>query len=153
MGNEYKTRVQWGGRSAPWHDNGIWTIGGRDNQRAIFVDIESGDDGQNFQGEMAYGTGNPDFPGRAEGKIAFKASHRGDNQYDTQVQWGGSDAPWHDNGVWTIGGRENQRAVALQARSDDDGKTLVGSMRYGTGNPDFPGRAEGPIGFQAVNED
>ncbi len=138
--NGYRTEVQWGGSSAPWHQNGIFVLGGRDGQRAVGLHISSDDGGKSFSGTMRYGTGNPDFP-QGEGKIGFKASLLHDNTYATQVQWGGSSAPWHDNGVFVIGGRSNQRAVKLETESSDDGKTFSGTMTYA---------GEGPIGFKAA---
>ncbi|MCB9124674.1 MAG: choice-of-anchor L domain-containing protein [Caldilineaceae bacterium] len=62
------------------------------------------------------------------------------NTYNVENQWGGTDAPWNPGGVWVIGGRADQRVVALTASSEDGGETLVGTMTYA---------GEGPIGFRA----
>ncbi|MCG8418129.1 MAG: lectin ESA-2 [Proteobacteria bacterium] len=134
-GNSYNTWVQWGGSSAPWHENGIWVIGGRDGQRGVEVNISSGDGGQTFLGNIIYA---------GEGPIGFKAEQdfkAGFNSYDTEVQWGGSAEPWHANGVWIIGGRDKQHAVAVDINSGDGGKSFTGSMTYA---------GEGPLGFQAT---
>ncbi|MCW5842218.1 MAG: PD40 domain-containing protein [Caldilinea sp.] len=62
------------------------------------------------------------------------------NLYNVENQWGGDDAPWNPGGVWVIGGRADQRVVALTASSFDGGENLVGTMTYA---------GEGPIGFRA----
>ncbi|MCO5212373.1 MAG: hypothetical protein M9936_21960 [Caldilinea sp.] len=62
------------------------------------------------------------------------------NGYNVENQWGGDDAPWNPGGVWVIGGRADQRVVALTASSFDGGENLVGTMTYA---------GEGPIGFRA----
>lgn len=67
------------------------------------------------------------------------ASHN--NLYDVLNQWGGADAPWHEAGTWIIGGRADQRVVDLNVSSDDEGKTLIGTMTYA---------GEGAIGFRAT---
>ncbi|MBD2472146.1 lectin ESA-2 [Nostoc sp. FACHB-145] len=63
------------------------------------------------------------------------------NLYIVENQWGGSSAPWNPGGAWIIGARSNQRVVALNATSNDNGKTLNGTMTYA---------GEGPIGFRAT---
>ena len=63
------------------------------------------------------------------------------NLYKVENQWGGSSAPWHPGGDWVIGGRSDQNVVALNIKSDDDGKTLNGTMTY---------IGEGPIGFKGI---
>ncbi|MFN9631633.1 MAG: lectin ESA-2 [Cyanobacteriota bacterium] len=61
--------------------------------------------------------------------------------YHVQNQWGGSSAPWNEGGMWVIGGRSGQPVVQLQVSSNDNGKSLVGTMTY---------KGEGPIGFKAT---
>jgi hypothetical protein len=61
--------------------------------------------------------------------------------YNVQNQWGGSSAAWNQGGLWAMGGRSDQRVVALKARSEDGGKTLLGTMKY---------EGEGEIGFRAT---
>jgi len=63
------------------------------------------------------------------------------NRYNVENQWGGTDSPWNPGGLWAIGGRPDQRVVALSVTSDDGGETLVGTMTYA---------GEGPIGFRAT---
>lgn len=60
--------------------------------------------------------------------------------YNVQNQWGGSDAPWNDGGIWVLGARSNQDVVEIEINSDDGGQTLYGTMTYS---------GEGPIGFRA----
>jgi hypothetical protein len=62
-----------------------------------------------------------------------------ENKYNIKVQWGGSSAPWHQDGTWVIGGRENQRVVKVNIESRDGGKTFSGEITY---------KDEGPIGFK-----
>jgi hypothetical protein len=128
--NKYNIKVQWGGSTAPWHQDGVWVIGGRDNQRVVKVNIESKDGDQTFSGEITY---------KGEGPIGFKAAHTQGNNYTTQVQWGGSTAPWNQDGVWIIGGRDNQRVVKANIESKDGGKTFSGEITY---------KGEGLIGFK-----
>ncbi|MCA9683789.1 MAG: hypothetical protein KC457_16435, partial [Myxococcales bacterium] len=146
MANHYDTQVQWGGTAAPWHDNGIFTIGGREGQRAVGLWATSTDDGLTLTGEMQYGKSSQ-WP-NGEGKIGFRAKNVGGNNYDTEVQWGGTDAPWRPNGRFVLGGRDGQRLVGIQVSSADDGKTFTGQMRYGK-SAQWP-NGEGEIGFRAT---
>ncbi|MEO1518687.1 MAG: lectin ESA-2 [Bacteroidota bacterium] len=127
----YRVMNQWGGDQAPWHFGGIYVIGNRPEQNVVQIDITSKDDGKTFTGTMTY---------EGEGPIGFKAEALGDNNYKVQNQWGGNQAPWHDGGVFVIGGRDNQPVVALNATSSNDGLNLQGTMTY---------KGEGPIGFGA----
>ena len=127
----YQVENQWGGSSAPWHQGGTWSLGGRDNQNVVAVNITSNDGGQTFNGTMTYA---------GEGPIGFKATREGSNNYTVENQWGGSSAPWHPGGQWIIGYRENQNVVAVDITSNDGGQTLNGTMTYA---------GEGPIGFKA----
>ncbi len=65
-GNNYKVENQWGGSSAPWNDGGTFTIGGRENQRVIRLQVSSSDGGKTFLDHtgMTY---------EGEGPIGFKA--------------------------------------------------------------------------------
>ena len=62
-------------------------------------------------------------------------------RYSVQVQWGGSSAPWNNDGQWVIGGRPSQRVVRLSVASSDEGRTLNGWLVYA---------GEGPIGFRGT---
>ncbi len=130
-GNTYVVENQWGGNSAPWHPGGSWLIGGR-NQKCVAVNVNSTDGGKTLSGTMTY-TG--------EGPIGFKAEMSEGNAYNTQNQWGGNSAPWHPGGVWVMGCRGNQHAVAVDVNSNNGGKTLTGTMTY---------NGEGPIGFKGA---
>jgi WD40 repeat protein len=72
---------------------------------------------------------------------AAPAAEAQSNTYVVESQWGGADAAWNPGGVWVIGGRPEQRVVALNATSSDGGQTLAGTMTYA---------GEGPIGFRAT---
>ena len=129
--NVYDVKVQWGGSSEPWHEDGSWIIGGRNNQRCIQLNVTASND-NNLSGDMTY---------EGEGPIGFKAEQISGNKYNTQNQWGGNDAPWHEGGTWVIGQRVDQRVVSLKVHSDDKGQTLVGNNTYD---------GEGPVGFIGV---
>jgi len=60
--------------------------------------------------------------------------------YSIQNQWGGNTAPWNDRGVFVLGNRLSKKLVAIDISSEDNGKTLTGTITYET---------EGPIGFKA----
>jgi len=126
---------QWGGSSAPWHEGGIWVVGGRSGQNVVALDIKSGDDGKTFSGTMTYA---------GEGPIGFKATLTQNNTYVVENQWGGPSAPWHPGGTWIIGCRVAQNVVAVNVESSDNGASLAGSMTY---------KGEGPIGFKSQQAD
>ena len=67
-------------------------------------------------------------------------AHLGTSIYSSEVQWGGSSAPWNRDGQWFLGGRSNQRVVSVQVKSADRGQTLLGQIIY---------KGEGPIDFKA----
>jgi hypothetical protein len=132
--NAYITENQWGGDNAPWNPGGVWILGGREEQNMVHAELTSDDKGHSLHGMMTY---------NGEGPIGFRGERHGDNEgnnYHVDNQWGGSDAPWHVGGIYGIGAREHQHVVALNIKSDDEGKTLSGTMTY---------YGEGPIGFRA----
>jgi hypothetical protein len=133
-GGAYTVENQWGGNSAPWNVGGIWALGCRDNQNVVAIDITSNDGGKTLKGTMTYS---------GEGPIGFKGTRFGINNYTVENQWGGSSAPWNPGGIWIIGYRKNQNVDAVKVNSNDDGKTLNGSMTY---------VGEGPIGFKGTLE-
>lgn len=63
------------------------------------------------------------------------------NAYRVEFNAGGDESPWEDHGVWVIGGRLDQRVVALDIASSDDGQSLGGTVTYA---------GEGPIAFRAT---
>jgi len=128
--NTYAVQNQWGGDSAPWHDGGNWVIGCRENQNVVAINVTSNDNGQTLTGTMTYAN---------EGPIGFQSANVDGGVYNTQNQWGGNTAPWHDGGVWVIGCRD-QAVVSVNISSNDAGKTLTGTMTYA---------GEGAIGFKA----
>lgn len=128
----YQVENQWGGLSAPWNDGGRWLIGGRTNQNVVAIEVKSSDGGQTLNGTMTYA---------GEGPIGFRTTRSDGNNYIVENQWGGNTAPWNPGGKWVIGGRSDQRVVALQLNSSDLGKTLNGTMTY---------NGEGPIGFRGT---
>ncbi|SDH39635.1 lectin ESA-2 [Paraburkholderia phenazinium] len=126
---------QWGGSSAPWHEGGMWVLGGRSGQNVVALNIKSADNGKIFTGTMTYA---------GEGSIGFRATLTQNNTYAVENQWGGNTAPWHPGGTWIIGCRVNQNVVAVNIESGDKGATLAGSITYA---------GEGPIGFKSEQAD
>ena len=130
-GNKYQTYNQWGGSFAPWHDGGVFVIGGRNGQRIISVKISSANGGKTFDGVVQY---------QNEGPIGFRGLRKAQNRYSCLVQWGGVSAPWHIDGLWVLGARKTQSLVNVNISSVDGGKTFAGTITY---------KNEGPIGFKA----
>lgn len=128
----YQVENQWGGPSAPWNTGSTWILGNRENQHLVAIDIESNDNGRTFTGTVTY---------NGEGLIAFEATLKTGNMYNARVRWGGSTTPWHEEGVWIIGGRRVQHCVQLQVTSNTVGNILTGTMTY---------EGEGPIGFRGT---
>jgi hypothetical protein len=129
--NNYMVENQWGGSSAPWNPGGTWIIGCRNGQHVVAVNVSSTDGGQTLNGTMTYAN---------EGPIGFQSSLSDGGVYNTENQWGGSSAPWNPGGEWVMGCRD-QRIVAIDITSSDNGQTLNGTMTYA---------GEGPIGFKAT---
>ena len=121
---------QWGGGAVPWHQGGVWVLGCRD-QAVVAVNIRSADHGKNYTGTMTYA---------GEGPIGMRATKVAGNNYEVENQWGGSASAWQPGGVWLIGCRAGQQAVAVNIHSNDGGNTLIGNMAY---------HGEGPIGMCA----
>lgn len=132
--SNYSVENQWGGNDAPWHPGGTWFLGTRDaqNQKVLDIQISSEDGGYSFFGTITY---------EGEGPIGFRATKTEGNSYETQNQWGGEIAPWHEGGIWVIGGRDDQSVVELHVSSSDGGFTLEGTNTY---------VGEGPIGFRGT---
>jgi hypothetical protein len=61
--------------------------------------------------------------------------------FQVKNQWGGNTAAWNDGGVWVLGSRPDQNAVAVNIKSSDSGRTFTGTMTYS---------GEGAIGFRAT---
>jgi hypothetical protein len=125
----YNIQNQWGGNSAPWHPGGIFNIGNRAGQLPIALQITSGDGGKSFSGTMTYVN---------EGPIGFRGTMVTMNTYQVENQWGGNSAAWHDAGLFLLGARDGQNAVAFDVKSADAGTSFTGTMTYA---------GEGPIGF------
>lgn len=130
--NNYSVENQWGGSNAPWHPGGQWVIGFRSGQNVVALNVSSEDGGNTLTGTMTYA---------GEGPIGFRGSISAGDAYRVENQWGGSKAPWHQGGQWALGARANQKVVAIDISSDDNGKTLTGTMNYS---------GEGPIGFKGT---
>jgi hypothetical protein len=64
LNQHVNTYVQWGGNSAPWHNNGVIVLSSRQPQEINSIDIASQDNGQTFSGEVVYD---------GEGPIGFMA--------------------------------------------------------------------------------
>lgn len=131
-GGVYRTD-NWWGEEPPTElfMGGIWVMGNRADQQVVSVVAESADGGETLQGQMTY---------EGEGPIGFYATHITGNVYMVENQWGGSDADWNVAGYWVIGGRDEQRIVALDIAQDENG--LSGTITY---------EGEGPIGFYAYS--
>jgi len=129
----YNVQNQWGGNSAPWQAGGIFNIGNREGQLPIALQITSNDGGKTFSGTMTYVN---------EGPIGFRGTLVTMNTYQCENQWGGNNAPWHDAGLFLLGARSGQNAVAFDIKSTDGGKSFSGTMTYA---------GEGPIGFKGVH--
>ncbi|MCA6363863.1 MAG: lectin ESA-2 [Bacteroidetes bacterium] len=129
--NLHLVQNQWGGSSAPWNPGGIFLIGSRDGQNVVALNVTSADGGKTLTGTMTYAR---------EGQIGFRATMTLCNNYAVENQWGGSSAPWNPGGTFVLGSRGNQRVVAINISSADNGNTLTGSMTYA---------GEGPIGFKS----
>ena len=131
--NLFQVNNQWGDPTDPWHNGGIWVIGGRSGQPIIALHVSSNDNGKTLLGTMTY---------KGEDPIGFKASLTETNTYVVKNQWGGNSAPWHLGGTWLIGCRKNQNVVAINITSSDHGMTLNGTMTYkGEGIISFKGKA------------
>lgn len=128
----YNIQNQWGGSSAPWNEGGVFNIGNRGNQLPVALNLNSGDGGNSFTGTMTY---------QGEGPIGCRATLVTTNCYQVENQWGGDSAPWHDAGLFLLGARQGQNAVAFDLSSGDNGQTLGGTMTYS---------GEGPIGVQGA---
>ena len=61
-GFDYSVSESWGGS---WVYDGVWTLGYRDTQQVVRLDIRSPDGGDTFNGKMTYS---------GEGPIGFRAS-------------------------------------------------------------------------------
>ena len=120
---------------APWHEGGVFNIGNRPDQLPIALKLNSGDGGRTFSGTMTY---------VGEGPIGTRATMVTTNCYRVENQWGGDDAPWHEAGLFLLGARNGQNAVAFDLSSDDNGQMLTGTMTYA---------GEGPIGVLAARSD
>ena len=54
-GDSWNVQIQFGGASAPWNQEGVWTIGAKGvNQPVVRLLISSTDNGVNLSGFMAY---------------------------------------------------------------------------------------------------
>lgn len=128
----YNVQNQWGGDDAAWQEGGVFNIGNRADQLPVALSLNSADEGQTFSGTMTY---------VGEGPIGCRATMVTMNCYQVENQWGGDSAPWNDAGLFLLGARNGQNAVAFELSSSDNGQTLTGTMTYA---------GEGPIGVTAT---
>ena len=123
-GMTYKVENSWGGSGG--HYGGWWVIGARAGQACVKLNIKSANDGHNFTGTMVY---------HGEGPIGFRAEARLKKHVKTFVQWGGTAAPWHDNGDMILSSREPQEVEMININSTDKGMTFNGTMQYAGEGP------------------
>ncbi len=112
-----RTIARWGGVNEPWHDGGVMVVSSRSTQAVESLDIKSSDKGKTFTGSMVY---------QHEGPIAVKCTYIMGNTYSVENRWGGDKAPWHNAGLWLIGGRDEQRAELLNVSASP----LTGKTQY-----------------------
>jgi hypothetical protein len=137
-GGVYDVENQWASDPNA-HQGGVWTLGYRHNQAIESISISSEDGGQSLTGTITYvGEGPIDFRATLRVSSASESNLYQSNTYIVENKWG---ADWQEGGLWVIGGRAEQRIIALEATSEDGGNTLKGTNTYA---------GEGPIEFSAV---
>lgn len=121
------------------HNGGVWALGYRHNQAIESISISSEDGGQSLTGTITYvGEGPIEFRATLRVSSTAESNVYQSNTYIVENKWG---ADWQEGGWWVIGGRAEQRIIALEATSEDGGKTLKGTNTYA---------GEGPIEFSAA---
>lgn len=125
----YTTQIQWGGDSAPWHDNGVLVLG-RGNALPLAMDLHTTDNGQTLVGSIT-------------APVRWRAVWQGPaaGTYATEIQCGGAQAPWYPAGVVAFGGPGCMPLNYLRINSGDGGRNLGGVLcSIGSGG----------VGFQAT---
>ncbi|PVX28682.1 lectin OAA family protein [Sphingomonas pokkalii] len=143
--NCYRVENHWGGEGAPWHEAGLFLLGSRNGQNAVYFDLKSDDGGDTLNGTMRY---------QREGDISVKGAVQiGAITYNALNHWSGAGHPWHPGGQWVAGNRGPTAPVtALNVKSDDQGRTLAGTMSYlGDGPLQFRGTLIAANTYSVVN--
>lgn len=109
------------GNSPLWTSAGSWILGGRLKQHIVALQFSSKD------GKL---TGTVTYNGEKPG--GFRATPgKGINEYAVETESGGN---WQSAGTWQLGSHR-EPLVALDAKSTDQGTSLIGSMTYQGGRP------------------
>ncbi len=106
-------------------------MGYREDQYVVAMKVNMTDSGD-LEGTITY---------KGEGPIAFKGMLVAGCSYSVENQWGGKRAAWNPGGTFVLGTRKDQKPIAFDIMSNNDGKTFTGTMTY---------YGEGPIGFKAT---
>jgi len=129
--NSYRVQLQWQDESAPWHDGGVFKIGGRMQKPVTALKLTSKDGGKTLSGQVTF---------KGEPPVDVTAKWRSQNSYTVTLP--GTDARLADL-EWQIGSREGQNVAALDVTSADGGQTWQGTITYA---------GEGPIRLKATRE-
>ena len=121
----YGTQIQWGGDSAPWHDNGVLVLG-RGNLLLEALDLTTGDNGQTLTGTVC-----AVVPWRGTWQSVTST-------YSAEIQCGGDQAPWYPAGTVAFGGPGSAPLNFLNVASADGGRTFGGVLcSIGSGGVGF----------------
>ncbi|MEM7111111.1 MAG: hypothetical protein AAF614_01675 [Chloroflexota bacterium] len=115
----YRVQNRWGDEGAPWHEAGIFKIGSVSGNPVTSLNLTLENDSKNLTGQVRH---DGDYNLHTITAIPQEQQ----NLYKIDIQKNKS--PITDS--WWLGSRETQPLVALDVRSDDNGDTLIGEMRY-----------------------
>ncbi|HAO15637.1 MAG TPA: lectin ESA-2 [Tenacibaculum sp.] len=130
VGNNYKVKNEWGDT---WNDGGNWVIGGRDGQNVVALKASATSEGLDLIGEVTY---------EGEESILFEGEKISGSAYEIKNQHEEISESQSPEGVFVLGARDRQHPVSLDMDSEDNGKTLLGTMTY---------ENEGVIGVKAIH--
>ncbi|RMD97452.1 MAG: hypothetical protein D6816_17540 [Bacteroidetes bacterium] len=130
--NSYRIQLQWQDESAPWHDGGVFKIGGRMQKPVTALKLTLEDGSKNLTGQVIF---------QGEKPVNVTAKWHSQNSYTITLP--GADDPRLAGIEWHIGSREGQNVAALDVTSADGGQTWQGTITYA---------GEGPIRLKAIRE-
>ncbi len=120
--NIYHIETKPSHESVAWDAEGMFEIGGREEQPVKRFEAAATDD-DTLEGHVTYIN---------ESSVPFKATLEQDNLYAAFYQADTADS-WQPDGLWKLG-TTNKKIAAIEIQSEDGGYAFNGTIRYKGGN-------------------
>ncbi|MEM7532123.1 MAG: hypothetical protein AAF639_08105 [Chloroflexota bacterium] len=148
LDNLYDVQNLDGHEHTSWHERELFKIGDSSDQSITALNCTSGNQGKTLSGTVIYrdtSSMEVDFKATLQRQNIYDIDFSGDSTLDNTSANTSANTPANTSvqSQWLLGARKHQHITAMTVQSDDDGRTLHGTITYA---------GEGPIHIKAVRE-